>query len=207
MAKAVFSHPSGATLPPSPVLYYFTPAPARRATLLIRANNRTVPARVTLVSNTKAFAAYRVEVRIKRAAKLIVTPMNGAGTEYFVDPNWRGPAKRTVRVRSTKRAVSRWTCSFTNAHMVTLSPAPAYRVEWARSRRALDSGKGTAVVFPGHTDEFWGRHAAGSVDGKVGLGHLSCFGWTTPKLSGAYVRIHALYPDGKASSPTTVKLP
>ncbi len=104
-----------------------------------------------------------------------------------------------MRILSKKHVEDQWTCSHTNAHFFDLTPAPAYRVRWAKDQRAFDRGDVTTVVFPFRTDDFWG-HSAKATNGRVGLGHLNCFDKTAPEdLDGdkLVVRVSGLYPDGE----------
>jgi hypothetical protein len=87
--------------------------------------------------------------------------------------------------------IDAWTCSHTDAWMITATLAPAYRVTW----NAIDSG--TVVVPHDHGALFHGGGQEGV--GRIGLGHLSCLGSTVPETqldAGLQVTIEPLYPDG-----------
>ena len=211
MARVAAAPHDGATLPPDPVIHLFVPTfhGGEEARLRVTVDGREVAPTVTRVGQSPAFETLRIEVPTGAAARRL-TVSHAARHEhelsYRIDRRARRPAgtsRPPVTLRSARREIDHWTCSYTDAWQLALSPAPAYRVEWAVSREAFDRGEQTTTVFPGHSNQFWRADPDGR-EGQVGLGHLSCFDHTIPAQAlerPLWIKITALHPDGTESRP------
>jgi len=195
---------TGAAVPSNPVVYVFVPtwsAPAKPP-LKVTSGRMALAHTVTEVSRTKAFVSYRVAIKSKGASAIDVSYAGDKLGTYAIDAKWKAPASRQVKILGASYKKDEWSCSYTNAHLLNLSAAPAYKLEWAATEADFKSGKTKTIVFPHSSSDFW---SSGSVsqkilpDGKVWLGHMSCFGSTAPdnlKLDKRFVRVVALHPDG-----------
>ena len=200
----------GAAVPPDPTIHVFIPRhtadrdPARH--IQVTADGVAIGARVEEVSRGESFVALRVAVDTAGQKRLTLSA-DGWQARYQIDPGWRAPGRRPVDIAGVDHRVDEWTCSFTSAWFLEIdTPADAFRVEWASSPSAWQHGKASVAVFPRNDMDFWHasapapRRAAGP--GSVGLGHLSCFGYTIPAaaLDGPlYVTVTGLFADGSES--------
>ena len=208
-AQVTSAPPSGAVLPPDPVVHLFLPQFLAEPSLRVQVSvdGQEVPAAVTRVGTSPAFATLRVAIPTGRSARRVTVSLDEGHypheLSYRIDRRAARPPRAAVRLREARRVVSHWTCSYTDAWMLTLSAAPAYRVDWAPSREAFDRGEQQTTIFPGHSNQFW-RADLDEPAGHVGLGHLSCFDHTIPAQAierPLWIKVTALHPDGSESRP------
>ncbi len=206
--QVVVSPRDGARVPVDPVLYVFMPswrgAEASHLRVVADGGGERMFA-ATVVSKSDAVTALRVRVDSGAARRLTVSYGSVELGRYAIDRSWR-PSDAPVQVTGGEYVHDVWTCSHTDAHFVTATAAPAYRVDWAETPDAFAAGTATSVVLPRHADDFWhwgdGPYTDG--DGRIGLGYLSCLGETAasgPSIAGRYVCVRGLYEDGSTSGP------
>jgi hypothetical protein len=199
----------GSSLPVDPVLYVFMPRwfAKQDASVEVRAGDAPIEHEVSEVSTTDAFVTLRIEVRTNDADRIAVHLRESnrddpvlLGT-YAIDPQWTGPSDRTVEVLSSERVKDRWTCSYNDAQFLTVTDAPAYRVDWT------EAGEPKSAVVPHNLHDFflWGDREP-SEESRIGLGHVSCFGRTAAEgdaLDPTSIVVTGLWPDGSrpASAP------
>jgi hypothetical protein len=191
--------PQRGTLPPDPSFYFFTrgwnlpwflvdgrPTTYRRTHLGV------------LDDGYDDIAIWRLDVQAT-GQKLMVGHVDFAVydqevvREYEIDPAWRRPAEAMhVDVEVSRHS---WTCSREEA--LTLLPsvaAPAYRVEWARTKLDFDRGHRAALVWPTSTGMFF---AGSEQPPRIGLGELDCFITSFPgNALGVYWEVTPLFADG-----------
>jgi hypothetical protein len=191
-----FAPHAGATLPPDPIVYVFMPRWHARDSpkLQVRSGHRELAFEASEVSATDAFVAYRLAIATQGASKIeIGRDLRDSPDAFFeIDPDWVGPNERSVRVLDSKYVEDHWSCSFTDAHFLTLTDAPAYRVQWS------EAGDTRVAIFPRDIYDFFlrGDRQADSNVGQIGLGHVSCFGQTaSSRLELGSVVITGLWPD------------
>ena len=196
-----FAPHTGATLPPDPIVHVFLPSWQARDSprLQVRSGDRDLAFEATLVTATDAFIAYRLVVATDDASEIEIGREGRSSPDavFEIDPDWMGPSARSVRVLDTTHVEDHWTCSFTDAHFLTLTDAPAYRVQWS------EDGETKVAIFPRDTHDFFARgDAAPDTNvGQVGLGHVSCFGRTAPsELDLSTVTVAGVWPDGLAET-------
>jgi hypothetical protein len=207
--RAAVAPHEGAVVPPDPVVYVFVPSwAAEKAAITARSGGEALAYSSKVVSESEAFTTLRIAVETDGHDEFELTHDGSYGatttSRFRVSEDWARPKRRAVRVRAGEYVVDEWTCSHTDAHFLTVTDAPAYRVEWATSRDAFANGKAKAIVMPHHVDDFWlwGDQRAKTGAGRIGLGHLNCFGESAASGRGyrsRFVRVKGLYPDGSAS--------
>jgi hypothetical protein len=200
----------GAAVPPDPTIHVFMPlyAPGRAPAPAIQVSADGVPiaARVEEVSRGESLVALRVAVDTDGQKRLTLSS-DAWHAEYAIDPAWRAPGRRPVEIARIDHRVDEWSCSFTRAWFLEIAtPADAFRVEWARSPSAWQRGQVSAAVFPHNDMDFWHQRSPAPrrppAPGSIGLGHLSCFGYTIPAAAvdgPLYVKVTALFADGSES--------
>jgi hypothetical protein len=191
-----FAPHRGATLPPDPIVYVFMPSWHAKDSpkLRVRSGDRELAFEASEVSATDAFVTYRLAIATAGASKIeIGRAVRDSPDAFFeIDPDWVGPSERSVRVLDSKYVEDHWSCSFTDAHFLTLTDAPAYRVQWS------EDGDTRVAIFPRDIYDFflWGDRQADSNVGQIGLGHVSCFGQTASSgLDLGSVVVTGLWPD------------
>jgi hypothetical protein len=171
----------------------------------VHAGDATLPFASEVVSESEAFTTLRLAIDTDGHDAFELSHDGRYGntlTKHFrVSDGWARPARTSVRVHAADHEQDSWTCSYTDAHFLTVTDAPAYRVQWATRRAAFGDGTATTIVVPHHTDDFWlwGDERAKTGAGRIGLGHLNCFGETTPTSKPRrprFARVQGLWPDG-----------
>jgi hypothetical protein len=213
--SAFVSPPSGATLPPNPVLHVFVPSgsipdsPDEQAafpTVDLSADGAAVASQVELVSRAPAFWTYRLTIAQQAPAQLKVIIGLPGGWKSQIEATYLiGPAQPAASVPSRAtgrpaRETRTWTCSHQLTWNVPLRvDSPAYRVEWAYSLEQYEAGPRASIVFPRRMDSFFNwRGEPEPSPPRVELGHVDCTG-TTVSWAGRkriWAGIWALQPDG-----------
>ncbi len=206
--EVTFAPPDNAQVPMNPTLYVFVHGQRQdtRHGIWVRGARSFS---VTEVSRTRAFVTYRVDVE-SSAAGLIQLEVGGVHeATYHSDRSWQRSATM-ADVEVVAAGYSRfYGCPAEDAYRLTLSHAPAYRVEWAESAEAFELGGAKTVVFPHHIRDFVARrfssraYREGHGYGVISLGDPACLGPTArfssyPKKP-PYVRITGLFPDGSTT--------
>jgi hypothetical protein len=205
---AVAPH-AGTAVPPDPVVYVFAPRwSAGESSVRVVAGEDELPFSLDVVSESDAFTTLRIAIETGGHDAFELMSKGSYGrtitSRFRVSDQWARPKRTAIRVRGAEYVVDSWMCSHTDAHFLAVTDAPAYRVQWATSRAAFARGAATTIVVPHHVDDFWlwGDERVKTGAGRIGLGHLNCFG-ETAATGRAYVRrfvrIKGLYPDGSES--------
>ena len=196
----------GSTLPPDPIVHVFVPRWADASTRLeLRVNDTLVPVDIARVSETEAFVAWRIAFRAQPSDRVTIVQRDERRDDssvlgtFTIDSEWVGPAQRAIEVLERETVRNRWSCSYTDAHFVTPTDAPAYHVAWT------EGGEAKSAVFPHDLGDFfqWGDAEPSSGPGRLGLGHVSCFGATADAsaVDPKSIVITGLWPDGNRAAP------
>lgn len=191
--RPLLSPSTGADLPANATLYLFVPgAPEQRPKLRATGDaGARIPLRVHAVTRTEAFSAYTLELDSVESQRVVIE-YDGRELARYRISSWRTSNRRAALPQSAKHVSSAWSCSHTDARLITLSGnAPAYRIERSSSNQMTAS---ELAVHPSNSGLFFGRAGLH----VIGLGHLSCLGQTTTTevQDIFYVRVTPLYSDG-----------
>jgi hypothetical protein len=223
-AKCAAPHPvlapDGGALPPNPIVYLFSPMPERLKPRVIArdAAQRPLPLKMTLASQTAAFAVYKLELAVASGSVDVElgypewTPAT-THTAYTVEPA-AARAHEAPHVEGPHAHSYTWTCSYQKSQDLELtSQAPVYRVEWAESEQDVRRGLTRKSLMPSRLERFfWDpRQPPLAREGRIELGYVSCLGGTfdwgaTP----IWVSVVALFPDGSetpAAPPRRIEPP
>lgn len=165
---------------------------------------------VEKVSETGAFAAYRVEVRFRPVPELPPRPgytvrvKSAYGRSlvagYIRTEAGAAPTER-VLLENARYVKDAWTCSHTDAVIARPSvEAAAYRIEWAATEAAYRAGERSVLVVPASMSAFWGSRGENKGP-AIELGYLNCFGPTIPEQALAETVYLGIAPLGSWPTP------
>ncbi len=211
MASRPFIVPvPGTALPPDPVIYAFVPEHMADPGARIESDDPDASVAIQRVSGNDAFNAFRLNVKKKKpgAFEVVVSMKVGksesvyAASGFTIDPAWKPPADKVVKIDKLTKESDSWECSHNLTYNLQPSvQAMAYRLEWARTQEDFASGKRESAVFPYSLQPFFDKKPE-PAPAVVKLGHANClsntFEWPSAFV---YAGLVALHPDGSETPP------
>jgi len=197
MPSAFLSPAPGSSVPEGAPLYLFVPRATHDSLPIVRAAG--TPLAVVELGHSPAFSAYAVTLpSTSGQVRITVADHPEAGGEYRVGA---GAVTRATAVPiAVRHDSSSWTCSHTEARLITLegSSASAYRIERANRPELLGTSQGQMDVLPRNVSGFWGARdleADRAEPPVLALGDVSCLGSTTTSAPDEtfYMRVTPLY--------------
>jgi hypothetical protein len=186
--RTLVSPPSGSSLPPDPTIYVF--AGRDDASTAVTRDGAPLEADRAVVGRTAAWTVTRVTIHSSAPG-----PIEVGDAHYTIG---QAPFDEAILIAGDT-VDDEWTCSFTRGVRLYVRGGVAYRLEAARDATALRNGDfETTYLYP-RPNHLRGSRSAD----ELVIGHLSCRGSdvddATAELlrGGAYVRLVALYADGR----------
>ncbi len=206
MASRSFIVPvPGTALPPDPVIYAFVPEHMADPGARIESDDKGVSVTIQRVSGNDTFNAFRLDVKKKTpgAFKVVVSMKVGksenvyAASSFTIDPAWKPPADKVVKIDELTKESLAWECSHNMTYNLHPSvQAMAYRLEWSKTQEDFAAGKRESAVFPYSLAPFFEKEPS-PAPAVVKLGHANClsdtFRWPSAFV---YAGLVALHPDG-----------
>lgn len=204
----------GSTLPPDPTLHVFVPTPhgiTSPVEFEVIAGGQRLPVEVEVASRTPALTVLRIDVRTGDHRSITLQPRTGPTwwkADFAVAAGRRRVIRPALRLRSARHERDDWTCSFTDAWLLSpATEADAYRVEWADTRSAWERGAQASAVFPRSERDLWSQPGEQGAESphppSIALGHVSCFAYTIPERAvrgPLYVKVTGLHADGSETA-------
>ena len=197
----------GASLPPNPVLYLFTPGSGRASDLRVSdADDRPVSFTMRRLPGPDAFQVHLVRVKAKAGTRLIVRPSRldyDRVSRYLVADTWRRPSKARVTIDRVQTHSLPETCrGYVTRDLVVRRLAPAYRVEWAASAEDYRAGERRSLVLPFSLLELGPATKRQTRFALLELGDPHCLGQTFVwGRQPVFVGVAALHADGSEDPP------